>query len=436
MNNRKGVIMRKIIIVFTLIFSLIDISYCQKYIDVLTLPQPDSSLKYWNSFYENADKIMVLSDKYANDNEYKRIYGYFLGDTTLIVKMESELSEDDYNRPLLIHGPIDGFKNWGKFNVPIKTVKNGFKFFDNYYTEPNDGIYYTSRSRMVFTGNSINPVWLVQAQFHYFPYTIVRNNERAILGNDLPSETFEIDLISIRNNNYTTITTQDFILYVSKNIDPALVSENVAVIDSFPQKVYEQLNIKPVTDPIAAYIHSEPNEATFFANFYWMQGYDELPNDRTFGTVFMKQLHCVGFYTGLIKHEAFHAIWEKSVGSTTNAFFIEGIQGYYEWGQDTSKINSDYKMLNSHIDYLKSPDFKELVLEGSTYSFWGKAPSPDGWTIAYPLSGLFVKHLIDNWGIERFKEMYVIEDKLLAFKELYNKTVDELITDFINRIDN
>ncbi len=424
----------KKLIVLALIISVNTISFCQDYINVLTFPQPDSSLKYWNIFYDNADKIMVLSDKYENDNEYKRIYGYFLTDTTLIVKKESELNEDDYLKPLLIHGPIDGFSDWNKFNVPIKKIEKGFKFLDNHYTEPNDGIYYTSPSRMVFTGNSINPIWLVQAQFHYFPYSIVRNNERAIIGNNLPQETFEIDLISIRKNNYATITTQDFILYVSKKIDSVLVAENVAVIDSFSKKVYEQLNIAPVTDQIVTYIHSEPNEATFFANFYWMQGFDELAKDRTFGTVFMKQLHCVGFYTGLIKHEAFHAIWEKSVGFTTNVFFIEGIQGFYEWGQDTSKINRDYKMLNSYLDYIKSPDFKDLVLDGSQYSFWGKAPSHDGWTIAYPLSGLFVKYLVDNWGIELFKEVYVAEDMTIAFKEVYKKTVDELIADFIKQI--
>jgi hypothetical protein len=423
--------MKKIIIVLALIFSVIDISYCQEYIDVLTLPQPDSTYKYWNSFYENADKIMVLSDKYANDNEYKRIYGYFLEDTTLVAKKESELNEDDYKRPLLIHGPIDGFKKWDKFNTPIKKVENGFKFLDNYYVEPNDGIYYTSPSRMVYTGNTLNTVWLLQSQFQLYPYTIVRNNERVILGNHLPDES-EIDLISIRNNNYTTITTQDFKLYVSKNIDSVLVAESVAVLDSFPRKVYKQFSIEPVPDPIITYIHSEPNEATFFANFYFMQGFSELSRDRTFGTTFMKQLHCVGFYIGLIEHEAFHVIWEKSVGFTTNAFLIEGIQGYYEWGQDTARVVSNYKILDSHLEYIKSPDFKELILEGSMFSFWGKAPSPDGWTIAYPLSGLFVKYLIDNWGLELFKEMYVIEDKIFAFKEIYNKTIDELITDFIN----
>lgn len=376
---------------------------------------------------------MVLSDMYENDNEYKRIYGYFLRDTTLKAKKESELNKDDYKRPLLIHGPIDGFKNWDKFDVPIKKVENGFKFLDNYYVEPNDGIYFTSPSRMVYTGNSINTVWLVQSQFQYYPYAIVSNNERVVLGNHLPEESFKIDLISIRNNNYTEIITEDFILYVSKNIDSVLVAESVPVIDSFPKKVYKQLNIKPVTAPIVSYIHSEPNEATFFANFYSMQGFSELPKNRTFGTTFMNQLHCVGFSIGLIKHEAFHVIWEESVGFTTNSFFIEGIEGYYAWGQDTSRVISNYRRLDSHFEYIKSPDFKELILEGSTYSFLGKAPSPDGWTIAYPLSGLFVKYLIDNWGLEFFKKMYVIEDKNFAFKEIYNKTVDELITDFINQ---
>jgi len=166
-------------------------------------------------------------------------------------------------------------------------------------------------------------------------------------------------------------------------------------------------------------------EATFYANFYFMQGFGKLPGDRTFGTVFMKQLHCVGFSVGLIKHEGFHAIWEKSVGLSINSFFSEGIQEYYQWGNDTSIANKNTRMLRKHSDY----DMTALVVKGEMQAFWG-GPAENNWPIAYSLSGLFVKYLIENWGLESFKEMYVIEDKNIAFRKIYDKTAEELISDF------
>ncbi|MCX6306491.1 MAG: hypothetical protein NT040_16125 [Bacteroidetes bacterium] len=420
--------MKKLILP-VLILLASEISHCQEYIDVLTLPKPDSTGSIYNSFYDHAGKIMVLSDKYGNDSEYKRMFGYFLLDTALRAKKESELTEEDYKKPLLIFGPVNGFKRWEKFEVAVKKTNHGFNFLNKQYPGKNDGVFYCSPARMVYTGNSLLPVWELQSQFQLYHYTIVSNNERVTLGEYLPDKAYQVDLISIRNNNYRVINTKCFKLYVSKKLDPDLVTKNIPAIDSVSSDICNRLQIKPVSDPIVCYVHSEPNEATFFANFYNMQGFGVLPRDRTFGTVFMKQLHCVGFSVGLIKHEGFHAIWEESVGLSINSFFSEGIQEYYQWGPDTSIANNNLKMLKKHLDY----DMTDLVVKGDMQTFWG-GPAENNWPIAYPLSGLFVKYLVDTWGLEKFKEMYVIEDKNIACKKIYNKSVGEIITDFRNNV--
>jgi hypothetical protein len=110
----------------------------------------------------------------------------------------------------------------------------------------------------------------------------VSNNERITLGEYLPEKAYQIDLISIRNNNYKEIKTESFELYVSKKIDPNLIAENISKIDSVSSEICNRFKIKPVFEPIICYIHSEPNEVTFFANFYNMQGYGVLPTDRIF----------------------------------------------------------------------------------------------------------------------------------------------------------
>lgn len=419
----------KTIIVSVLLLMAYEISSSQEYVDVLGLPKPDSTGSIWNSFYDQTDKIMVLSDRYGPDREYQRMYGYFLSDTALRAKKESELTEDDYNRPLLIFGPVDGFKHWEKFQVRVNKTRHGFTFADKHYQKPDDGVFYSSPERMVYTGNSLMAVWELQSQFQQYPYTVVRHHERVFLGEYLPEKAYQIDLIQIRNNNYRSVITQYFKLYVSKKIDPDLIIENTSTIDSVSSEICKRLKINPLTEPIVCYIHSEPNEATFFANFYFMQGYGVLPKDKVFGTVFMNQLHCVGFSLDLIKHEGFHALWEKSIGLSINAFFSEGIQEYDLWGQDTAAVNHNINIFRKHADY----DMSRLVAIGDIQSFWG-GPTENNWPIAYPLSGLFVRYLINQWGLPLFKEMYVIEDKEIAFRKTYNKSVDEVITEFRNTL--
>jgi len=416
--------MKTILLSVFILFSF-NMVYSQQYIKILELPKPDSTGNIWNSFYAQKEKIMVLSDKYANDNEYKRMYGYFLLDTTLKAKPESQLNEADYKKPLLIFGPVNGFKNWNKFDALVIKTKNGFSFLNKQYNEINDGVFYSSPSRMVYTGNSLQPVWELQSQFQNYPYTIVSNNERIIMGDYVPEKAYSIDLTLIRNNNYTEINTKYFKIYASKNTATDLVMSFVSKTDSIFEEICGKLIIPLPENPIICYLHAEPNEATFFANFYFMQGFGVLPTDRTFGTVFMKQLHCVGLNLDIVKHEGFHALWEKSVGLSINAFFSEGIQEYYQWGNDTAIVNSNKGILKKHSDY----DFTNLVLKGEIQHFWG-GPAENNWPIAYPLSGLFVKYLVEKWGIESFKEMYIIEDKTVAFRKVYNKSTEELIFDF------
>ncbi len=406
-------------------FFIFSMAYSQSYIDILKLPKPDSTGSIWNSFYEQNDKIMVLSDKYMNDKEYKRMYGYFLLDSMLKAKPESQLNEADYKKPLLIFGPVNGFKNWNKFDVLVIKTKDGFSYLNKHYNSVNDGVFYSSPNRMVYTGNSLQPVWELQSQFQNYPYTIVSNNERIILGDYRPGKAYSTDLTFIRENNYIEINTKCLKIYVSKNIDTDLVMSFVSKTDSIFEKICGKLAIPLPEKPIICYLHSEPNEATFFANFYFMQGYEVLPKDRTFGTVFMKQLHCVGLNLDIVKHEGFHALWDKSVGLSINAFFSEGIQEYYLWGNDTAIVNSNIEILKKYVDY----DFTDLVLKGEIQNFWG-GPAENNWPIAYPLSGLFVKYLVEKWGIEPFKNMYIIEDKTVAFRKTYNKSAEELILDF------
>jgi len=104
-----------------------------------------------------------------------------------------------------------------------------------------------------------------------------------------------------------------------------------------------------------------------------------------------------------------------------SAFLSEGIQEYYQQLLDSTRIQRNIEILKQHSDYA----IETLILRGDMNDFWG-GPSENNWPIAYNISGLFVKYLIDNWGLDTFKRFYTMTDRENAYKEIYNLTPGEL----------
>ncbi|MBN2613347.1 MAG: hypothetical protein JXB00_17470 [Bacteroidales bacterium] len=129
---------------------------------------------------------------------------------------------------------------------------------------------------------------------------------------------------------------------------------------------------------------------------------------KTWGLQKFGECHSLDF--GAIEHESLHFVFNYSVGENTGHFLAEGVVMYFQ------------KQSNYELAYSFPADtLKKLILE--QIDFFSTKNS-------YPVSGVFVNFLIEKWGLEKFKTLYIYKNISNGFKTIYNKTIDEIIIDF------
>jgi len=388
----------------------------QNYIDVRKSPVPDCTgeTTKWPEFDAN-DKILVIPDN-PSDSSFYKMFDYIKRNSE--IKRESELNAEDFNHSLYIYGLTRDFKNWDKFNIPFLKVDDFFEFEGKKYSRENDGFFYLSENRCVYSGNSMEQIWKAQTTpSSYYRYIIFENG---LLSKLCISDTVIIDAKLILESNYVKVSSRYFTTFIDKKLDASALDLDDSVITDICEKME-----LPLPDfKINNFLHSNPHAARLFSNFYFMVGCDTLPDDYSFGTVQIDGIHATEMNVGLIRHEAFHYIWNKLVGRGT-IFMIEGIQEYYQQLLDPQVIERNVKMAKKHIEH----DITDMVVKGDDWSFW-RGPIEDNWHVAYSISGLFVKYLIDKKGLDTFKQFFINSKSLNAFVDYYDAEGEELIREF------
>ena len=416
---------KKLIIGFWILLLFSNLSLSQDtYIDVRGLPTPDCSGKtlIWNEFNANKTKLLVIPDNPSDLTEFTRMFSYVKRNfTDSLIKRESELTDDDFKNALEIYGVIKDFFSWEKFGLPFKKVPDGFLFNDKEYIDDSDGFFFISMDRMVYSGNSLEPIWKQQTTMATnYKYMIFKDG---LLDKLSISDSVVIDVGKIRESNYNKISTKYYNLFIDKKFSNTYLPDSI-VID-----ICNNLKLELPKFRINAFMHYNPNAARMFSNFYFMTGCDTLEPTMKFGTVQIDGIHTTGDDIGFVKHETFHYLWEKLVGlnPTGNEFLNEGIQKYYEFLKDTSVLYYSIKIQQKHWDY----DITDLIMKGGGDIFWN-TPTENNYPIAYELSGLFVKYLIDHWGLDKFKILFVQGDLHKAYKELFNLEPEEIIKSYMD----
>ena len=408
--------MRRIQIIPVLFFLACIASCTDGYINVRTLPRPDCSLmaNSYDDFRKDPVQLMVVPDSEDIQiyNNIKFMFRYDLPELQL--RFESELTDVDFNKSLYICGDISKFKYWEKYDLPVKKLKNGYSFKDRKYRNKDDAIFYISKNRMVTTGNSIEFIASTIAYYVYYQYLIFENG---LLSQYCLVDGQVIDIDKIRKSNYNKSSSKYYKLFVDKHFPKSTNISDSVVID-----ICERLELSFPDFRINAFIHDDANAVRLFANFFPLTGCDTLEKDVLINTVSMNGIHINGLDLEFIKHETFHLLWNTIVGSPGNqAFLSEGIQEYYQQLLDSTRIQRNIEILKQHSDYA----IEKLILRGDMNDFWG-GPAENNWPIAYNISGLFVKYLIDNWGLDTYKRFYTMTDRENAYKEIYNLTPGEL----------
>lgn len=409
----------------SIFFLAIIIACTNNYLDVKSLPRPDCTgeTSIVKEFDKNTTKLLVIPDSPSDSIEFEGMFASKKEQyNDSLIKKESELSTMDYTKGLYIYGNINDFKNWEKFGLPIKKLSYGYEFENVKYQSAFDGIFFISETRHVNSGNSLKIIWELQTTMTgYYKYIVFQNG---LLSKYCLPDNKIIDVDEIRRSNFNRSSTEYFNLFVDKNFPPTKISDSV-VID-----ICEKMKIPNPDFKINAFLHDDANSVRLFSNFFFMTGCDTLEKDFFINTTTMNGIHINGLDLEMIKHETFHLLWNTIVGSPGNSSFLnEGIQEYYQQLSDSTRINKNIEILMRYADY----NIENLVIRGNGQDFWG-GPSENNWPIAYNISGLFVKYLIDNWGLETFKQFYILTDRKEAYEKIYSLTHMEIIEEFYNWI--
>lgn len=389
----------------------------QEMIDIKKIPRPDPNVSNFKAFDDQPHKLLVLPDTVTDSLRFDKMTSYVR--ERYKVKRESDISETDLQKPLYIYGAISDFKNWKRFHLPIEHTQCGFAFNGIEYCDAQDGITYITPTRIVHTGNSLSPLWQMQrTPAGFYEYMIIR--EGTLSREQIPGKD-EINLDFIRATNYNRYSSQYYNLFVSKKL-----TWNYPM-DSIVLSICSMMNCSLPKEKIIAFVHSDPNSARLFCNGFYNLGFDIIPDSVTFGTSQFGNIHSVGTDISIFEHESFHIIWENSIGYNRNAFFFEGIEQYYEFCKDSSRYRNAVEIACKYSDY----NLSELVATGN--NFW-TCPSVNRWPIAYSISGIFIKYLIDSWGMDAFKKFYAFDNAEEGFQKIYHQFPEEIIREYVEFI--
>jgi hypothetical protein len=188
-----------------------------------------------------------------------------------------------------------------------------------------------------------------------------------------------------------------------------------SLIDSFNGfcKLYK---VKKPSQKLKFFIHADQSEINIVSG-------DPKPGS-TGGFVIDSLIHAVGIDKELLTHEGVHFIFNNNLRSP-NSFFNEGIPMSFTLFQHPERITSDCKLIQDNLDI-------QDLITGKT-EFW-KGPYKNGQCLSYPISGLFVKFLIDKYGIDKLKLFYQFTDIEEGFKAVYNMELPVIATEWKNYV--
>jgi hypothetical protein len=140
----------------------------------------------------------------------------------------------------------------------------------------------------------------------------------------------------------------------------------------------------------------------------------------TGGFVIDSLIHTVGIDKELLTHEGVHFIFNSN-SSSQNAFFNEGIPMSFALFEHHERITNNCKLIQDNLE------IQDLITGKKT--FW-RGPYKNGQCLSYPISGLFVKFLIDKYGIDKLRRFYQCSDITEGFRTVYNMELPLIVKEW------
>jgi hypothetical protein len=400
-------------------------------IDLHSLAQPDFNLIQLNKFGQSRLFKIVLSEDFdtiANKEIIDHLSQWFLNQNSRInIVNVKDVKQLDDSCHYLIIGLTGKLDDLSIFDLPVKVNNSKCTLGPIELTDSDDAILIINDSARcsAVIGNSYEALRHISfGRFMgLYNYYILKNNKMSYLGNLKGNKFISdslVDLALIRRENYSQKIDNKYI--------EACFSCNYKTINQFQSSIDDLIDsfddfcrLYKVTKPsqkLKFYIHRDQLEINIVSG-------DPKPG-TTGGLVIDSLIHTVGIDKELLTHEGVHFIFNYNFRSP-NAFFNEGIPSSFALFQHPERITNDCKLIQDNLEITD-------LITGKT-EFW-KGPYKSGQCLSYPISGLFVKFLIDKYGIDKLKRVYQYPDLTEGFKTIYNVELPMIVEnwkDFILR---
>lgn len=332
------------------------------------------------------------------------------------IKFESELNAQDFEKPMLVLGSINSFQSWNSFKTPIKQIKKGFRFGNLKFHQPDDAIFYISDTtakamRIIITGNSVGSLRPIVNNIRTgYSYLIFEDGIITHFGkctDNKYDKSKHVYLPDLKSKYYQMVQTKYYDFYITKRL-VTQITANMPKLDSFDLFVDKYIEIMKLNKPtyrIPCFIHFDQEEISYISTHF-----NHLCGGSTAGVVNGKEIHSKGF-DGAIEHETSHLIFNTEYNENAPTFLSEGIRQFYDYTNDSIQLSQGIKTAIQFQD----EDLKKVIF-GIEPFFQGNK--------YYQISGVFVKYLIDKWGLEKFKQFYKTEKIELGFEQAYNVKLD------------
>jgi len=413
--------------IMILISGVITAQECK--IDLHSLAQPDVNMIQLNKFGQNRLFKIVLSESFdttANKEIINQLSQWFLNQNSKInIVIVNDLKKLDDSCHYLIIGLTSKLNNFKIFDLPLKVYDNKCTFGTIELTDYDDAIIMISEKARcaVVIGNSYAALRNISfGRFiGLYNYYVLKNNKMSYLGN-LKENRFTsdslVDLALIRKENYSQKIDNKYIeacFSCKYNTIIQFQGSIDALINSFDDfcRLYK---VKKPSQKLKFFIHWDQLEINIVSG-------DPKPGS-TGGFVIDSLIHTVGLDKELLIHEGVHFLFNYNLKSP-NAFFNEGIPLSFALFQNPEQITNDCKLIQDNLEIID-------LVTGKT-EFW-KGPYKNGQCLSYPISGLFVKFLIDKYGIDKLKRFYQYTDITEGFKAIYNLELHMIATEWKNYI--
>jgi len=394
-------------------------------IDLRSLSQPDVNMMQLNKFGQSGIFNIVLSEDFDTVSQkeiFDNISQWFLNQSSRvnIVNIKDVKKLDDSCHYLII-GLTIKLKDLSIFDLPIMVDNNKCTFGPIELTGEGDAIaIINDRAQCsAVIGNSYTALRNISfGRFlGLYDYYILKNNKMSYLGNLKENEFLPdslVDLALIRKENYSQKIENKYLeAYFSCKYKTFIQYQGSIdeVIDSFDDfcRLY---NVTQPSQKLKFFIHQDQLEINIVSG-------DPKPG-TTGGIVIDSLIHTVGMDKELLLHEGVHFIFNYNSRSP-NAFFNEGIPSSFALFQHPERIAKDCELIKDNLEITD-------LITGKT-EFW-KGPYKDGQCLSYPISGLFVKFLIDLYGIDKLRRAYQYPDITEGFKTVYNVKLPEIVTEW------